>query len=134
MRDPVDPATVQPPPPPPDASADPPAVAWATAPPAGDQDATAGRPILDIVVWVVALAALVVLSLARASIAGTTGAERAGYVVGGVAFALLISAAARWLWLRARRRNDATVRFLSPWIPIGAVILAVLALFGGNRS
>ena len=132
MTDPIDPTTAEPVAP--TAGSEAPAVAWAAPPPAGASEATAARRTLDVVVWVVALAALVVLSLVRASLADTTGSERVGYVIGGVLFALLISAAARWLWLRARRRNDASVRFLSPWIPIGAVILAVLALFGGNRS
>jgi hypothetical protein len=89
---------------------------------------------LDIVIWVVALAALVFLSLLRADIEGSTGSERIGYVIGGVVFALLISAAARWLWLRARRRNDAAAQLISPWIPVGAVIVVLLALFGRSPS
>lgn len=133
MTDPVDASTGHPPAPP-DGSDTPPVVAWAAAPAAADPRARPRRPVLDVVVWVISLAVLVVLSLARADIAGATGSERVGFVIGGVVFALLISAAARWLWLRARRRSDPLVRFLSPWIPIGAVILAVLALFGGNRG
>jgi hypothetical protein len=133
MTDPLDPGPAAQQPAPPDGSGSPPVVAWAAAPPASPE-ARGSRRVLDIVVWVLALAALVVLSLARANVAGTTGSERVGYVIGSVLFALLISAAARWLWLRARRRGDPLVRFLSPWIPVGAVILAVLALFGGDRS
>ena len=115
--------------------AEPSIVAWDDVPPTGDGSGS-GRQnqVMDVAVSVAALAALVVLSLARAGASGTTGSERIGYVIGGVLIALVISAAARWLWIRARRRNDPSVRFLSPWIPIGAVIVAVLSLFGGNRA
>jgi hypothetical protein len=131
MTDRIDPPTAEPAAP--TEASEAPAVA-STAPSAGESEATGARRTLEVVVWVVALAALVVLCLVRAGIAGTTGSERIGYVIGGVAIALLISAAARWLWLRARRRNDAAARFVSPWIPVGAVIVALLSLFGGNRS
>ena len=132
MTDRIDPTTAEPVAPTDAAEAS--AVAWA-APSAGEtSQATAARRTLDIVVWVVALAGLVVLSLVRAGLAGTTGSERIGYVIGGVVIALLISAAARWLWLRARRRSDAAARFASPWIPVGAVIVALLSLFGGSRG
>ena len=134
MTEPVDPVAVEPRTATDEPATPPPAVAWAAAPPASAPETAAGRRPLDIVVWVVALAALVVLSLARAGASGTTGSERIGYVIGGVLIALVISAAARWLWIRTRRRNDPSVRFLSPWIPVGAVIVAVLSLFGGNRA
>jgi hypothetical protein len=111
-----------------------PVVAWAK-PQGGDMPGPTGaRRFLGIVVSVVALAALVLLSVIRAGAAGTTGSEWLGYVIGGIAIGLLVSAAARWLWLRARRRTDPTARFLSPWIPVGAVILTVVSIFGGNRS
>ena len=135
MTDPVD-QEASPAPPPADAGVAQPApvVAWAEASSTGETPGTSGqRRVMDIVVSVVALAALVVLSLVRAGLSGTTGSERIGYVIGGIAFGLLISAAARWLWLRARRRNDPTARFWSPWIPIGAVILVALSL-GGSRN
>jgi uncharacterized membrane protein YidH (DUF202 family) len=110
-------------------------VAWDEAPPTSAGPDSAGqRRLLDVVVSVVALAALVFFSLIRAASSGTTGSERLGYVIGGVAIALLISAAARWLWVRTRRRSDPTARLLSPWIPIGAVIVVVLSIFGGKQA
>jgi hypothetical protein len=112
-----------------------PAVEWAQAPSAGDTTGTAGRNrVMDIVVWVVALAALALLSLIQASLSGTTGSTRIGYVIGTMLAGLLISAAARWVWVRARRRNHPTARFLSPWIAIWAVILVTLSTFGGSRN
>jgi hypothetical protein len=122
--------------PPPDTGVSQPApvVAWAEATTAGGPGTSGSRRVLDVVIWVVALIALTFLSLVRAGTSGTTGSERVGYVIGGVLVALLISAAARWLWLRARRRGDPTAQFVSPWIPIGALIVAVLSLFGGSRS
>jgi hypothetical protein len=134
MTDPFDPATADEDPGAKDGSPVAPVVSW-------DQPATGGGAVvpgsrrgLDIVIWVVAFAALIFLSLLRADIEGSTGSERIGYVIGGVVFALLISAAARWLWLRARRRNDAAAQLISPWIPVGAVIVVLLSLFGRSPS
>jgi uncharacterized membrane protein YidH (DUF202 family) len=136
MTDPVDrEASTAQPPPGPDGLQPAPVVAWADAPSAGDTPGAAGqRRVMDVVVSVVALAGLVLVSLIRAGASGTTGSERIGYIIGSIAFGLLVSAAARWLWLRVRRRNDPTVRLLSPWIPIGAVILVIFSIFGGSRG
>lgn len=112
-----------------------PAVEWAQASSADDKPGTAGRNrVMDVVVWVVALAALVFLSLIQAGLSGTTGSARIGYVIGTMLAGLLISAAARWIWVRARRRNHPTARFMSPWIPIWAVILVTLSTFGSGRN
>jgi len=130
MTDPVDHETsTGQPPPATSASRATPAVEWAQAPPTGDTSATAGRnPVMEIVVWVVALAALLLLSLGRAGSSGATGSERIGYALGAATGALLIATAVRWLWLRVRHRNDPNRRLLSPWIAVGAVIFAALTI------
>src|SRR4051812_43074015 len=103
-------------------------VAWDDVPPSGKGP----RRALDAAVSVVALAALVFLALVRAGVEPDLGsAERFGYVLGAVVFALLISLGWRWLWLRFQRRS-ARADLLSPWIPIGGVILIVLSILGGN--
>jgi TRAP-type mannitol/chloroaromatic compound transport system permease large subunit len=135
MTDPVDhEAPAAQPPPDPGVSQPAPAVAWAAVPSAGETPGTTGqRRVMDVVVWVVALAALVLLSLGRAGLSGATGSERIGYALGAAVGALLVATAVRWLWLRFRRRNDPTKRLLSPWIAIGAVIFAALTIGTGRN-
>jgi hypothetical protein len=136
MTDPVDhEAPAGQPPPGPVVSQPAPAVEWAQAASAGDTPGTAGqRRVMDVVVWVVALAALVLLSLIQAGLSGTTGSARIGYIIGTMLAGLLLSGAARWVWVRARRRNHPTARFLSPWIPIWAVIVVTLSMFGSRGN
>jgi hypothetical protein len=116
--------------------AEPSIVAWDDVPPTGNEATSPGRRrVQDLAVSVAALLALLILSLFRAGReVDLESSERMAYVVGVIAFGLLVSTAARWLWLRARRRADPTAHLLSPWIPIGAVILVVFSIFGSARS
>jgi hypothetical protein len=118
------------------AVAEPSIVAWDDVPPTGKEaDSPGRRRLQDLAVSVAALMALLILALFRAGReVDLASSERIGYVFGVVAFGLLVSTAARWLWLRARRRTDPTAHLLSPWIPIGAVILVVFSIFGSARS
>jgi hypothetical protein len=91
--------------------------------------------VLDIVVWVVALVVAYGLASIRASLqTGLGSSERLGYILGGVVFSLLLAAAIRWVWLRFRRQTHQTARLLSPWIPVGAVIILILGLLGAPNA
>jgi hypothetical protein len=137
MTNPIEPApTAIPPQSGPDDAPPEPAVQWTPLPSPGDPSKdTRQRRGRDIVVSVGALVVLAILSFIRAvSKTGLEASEAFGYVVGGIVGGLLIAAAIRWLWLRTRRRGDPAARLLSPWIPVGAVILVVLSMLGSNRN
>jgi hypothetical protein len=136
MADPFDQDTSAVAPPPAPRVAEPSIGAWDDVPPTGVEPNSARRRLLfDLAVSLAALAALVILSLFRAGRQpDLEPSERLAYAFGAVLFGLLISLAARWLWLRVRRRSDPTASLLSPWIPVGAVILVVLSIFGGNQT
>jgi len=92
---------------------------------------TGGHRVRDLAITVVAFVVLVPLALARAGqSAGLSSSERLGYLVGSIVAPVLFATAARWLWLRLRRGTDTTSKLVSPWIPVGAVIIAVLSLLG----
>ena len=115
--------------------AEPSIVAWDDVPPTGAEPTSRVRRLVtDLAVSVAALAALVILALFEA---GRTPdlepSDRYADALGSVLFSLLIALAARWLLLRARGRA-ATAELLSPWIPIGAVILMVFAIVGRNQT
>lgn len=115
--------------------AEPSIVAWDDVPPTGEEPTSpGGQRAFDIVISISALAALVILALFEA---GRTPdlepSERYGYILGSILFSLLVALAARWLWLRTRGRAGAA-GLLSPWVPIGAVILMVLAMVGRNQT
>jgi hypothetical protein len=95
---------------------------------------TGPRRLLGVVVTVAALAlAYIFAVIGAARRPEMNGSERFGYILGTVLFGLLIATAARWLWLRARRR-DARRDLLSPWIAVGAVVVIAFAAFGSRQG
>jgi hypothetical protein len=115
----------------------PPVVAWAPAGPATPEgeSASGSRRILGVLVTIAALAlAYVFAVIGAARRPDMNGSERFGYILGTVIFGLLIATAARWLWLRARRRGDARHHLLSPWIAVGAVVVIAFAAFGSRQG
>jgi hypothetical protein len=105
------------------------------APGTDDPAGPIGRGV-RIVLWAVALLFVGLFAGVRASAAEGTTAFRAGGVVGAFVAPFLLAFALRWIVVRLRHgRPDAPVGVVrSPWVPLGAIVIAFVVGAGTLAS